>query len=83
MFAANWVKTNGGCRFPNGQSNLIANKEGVSLDACKDFCLKNPKCDSFDTGGGQCWLFQNKGGMKHTGDGKAKGVSCYVKPGNT
>ena len=51
----------------------------TSHDACKDFCIKNSKkCDAFDTDGDECFLFIDKDGKKHTGNGQGKDF-CYVR----
>ena len=84
-FAVSWIKTDGLCRYPDGQSKLIAQKKG-NVDACKTFCVNTKNCDAFDDGGGQCWLYHDSPKQKrgnHIGNGNSKGVTCYQRAGKT
>ena len=79
MCAGSWVKTKGACRYSDGSFNAFASSKATTRDACKDFCVENPKCDAFDTDGDKCVLFQHRDGKTHTGNGEGTVDYCYVR----
>ena len=81
MHTGNWLKTKGTCRYGDNKYDTIADAAVSSTDECKALCISNSKCDVFDTNGSSCYLFQDQGGNKHTGDGNDNGVFCYVRAG--
>ena len=81
MHAGNWLKTKGSCRFGDNKFNTIDNARVSNTDECKALCISNSKCDVFDMDGKACWLFQDQGANKHTGNGADTGQFCYVRAG--
>ena len=79
--AGNWLKTKGPCRFGDDKFNTIANDQVTDTDECKALCISNSKCDVFDMNGKSCYLFQDQGPNKHTGNGDNTGEFCYVRSG--
>ena len=79
-FIDSWIKTTGACRYSDGHSfNTFASVNVTSHNACKDFCIEHlNKCDAFDTDGHKCFLFNDKHGKKHTGNGLGADF-CYVR----
>ena len=78
MCAGSWIKTKGACRYSDGSFNAFTSSKATAHDACKEFCIKNSKCDAFDTDGGECVLFHHQDGKTHTGNGKGDDF-CYIR----
>ena len=79
VFTGSWIKTKGGCRYSDGSfDDAFTSTEVTSHGECKDFCIKNSKCDAFDTDGTECFLFNDKDGKKHIGNGEGEDF-CYVR----
>ena len=78
MCAGSWIKTKGACRYSDGSFNAFASSKATAPNACKEFCIKNSKCDAFDTDGDECVLFQHQDGKTHTGNGKGNDF-CYIR----
>ena len=78
MCAGSWIKTKGACRYSDGSFNAFASSKATTPDACKEFCVKNSKCDAFDTNGDECVLFQHQDGKTHTGNGEGDDF-CYIQ----
>ena len=78
MCVGSWIKTRGACRYSDGSFNAFASTKATTHDACKEFCVKNSKCDAFDTDGNECVLFQHQDGKKHTGNGEEANF-CYIR----
>ena len=79
MCAGSWIKTKGACRYSDGSFNAFASSTATTPNACKEFCVKNSKCDAFDTDGDECVLFQHQNGKTHTGNGEGTVDFCYVR----
>ena len=79
MCAGSWIKTKGACRYSDGSFNAFASSKATTPNACKEFCIKNSKCDAFDTDGDKCVLFQHQDGKTHTGNGEGTVDYCYVR----
>ena len=79
-FIDSWIKTTGACRYSDGYLfNVFASVKVTSHNACKDLCIQHlNKCDAFDTDGDECFLFNDKDGKKHTGNGRGADF-CYVR----
>ena len=78
MCAGSWIKTKGACRYSDGSFNAFASAKATTHDACREFCIKNSKCDAFDSDGDECFLFQHQDGKTHTGNGEGAGF-CYIR----
>ena len=78
LCSGSWIGTKGACRYGDGSFNAIASSKATTPDACKEFCVENPKCDAFDTNGGECVLFQHQDGKTHTGNGEGDDF-CYIR----